>query len=431
VHSAQANAPSPTPVTEAVRKRVAVEMVARHEAVLRRTARRYSICAEDAEDAYQRALEILLLKAPQGSARELVRWMQTVTKHEALAVRRSRERQMGPAPRGTEEPEDWVAQIPSGGAGPEERVERRESIARSREALQALKPQELRALTLLAEGYSYTEIGEITGYSRTKVNRCLAEGRERYRSIIARSESGGRCAELRPILSAFCDGEADPREAATLREHLRACAHCRAAVRAYRAAPGAAAALLPLPLAAPSLLDRAQQALAGLQERVAGRMPGSNADAAAQLATSGGASGAGVAVAAKTLAICVGAAGGAAACVGAGVVPSPLAAEPGSPAHAQIRPAPSAAPAGPVSDGESEAESQIVRPEDVRTPPPEPQARADGSGEGSAPESGGVEYTPAAEAAPAPEVPAPPPTPPPPPAETEPSVGSAAGEFGP
>lgn len=168
VSATEVEAPAPTPVEEAVRKRVAVEMVARHETVLRRTARRYSICAEDAEDAYQRALEILLLKAPQGNARELVRWMQTVTKHEALAVRRGRERQMGPAPRAADDPEDWVAQIPSGGAGPGERVERRESIARSREALQALKPQELRALTLLAEGYSYAEIGEITGYSRTK-----------------------------------------------------------------------------------------------------------------------------------------------------------------------------------------------------------------------------------------------------------------------
>ncbi len=49
-------------------------------------------------------------------------------------------------------------------------------MARSREALQALKPQELRALTLLAEGYSYAEIGEITGFSQTKVNRCTGRG---------------------------------------------------------------------------------------------------------------------------------------------------------------------------------------------------------------------------------------------------------------
>jgi RNA polymerase sigma factor (sigma-70 family) len=152
---------------DAARKRVAVEMVAKHERALRRTARRYSICTEDAEDAFQRALEILLLKAPPGDARELIRWMQTVTKHEALAVRRSRERQLSPPLPQAEEGEDWFSLIPSKGAGPEERAERHESIARSREALQALKPAELRALTLLAEGYSYDEIGQITGFSRT------------------------------------------------------------------------------------------------------------------------------------------------------------------------------------------------------------------------------------------------------------------------
>jgi RNA polymerase sigma factor, sigma-70 family len=151
---------------------VAIELVARHEAALRRTARRYSLCADDADDAYQRALEILLTKAPTDDLRELIRWTHTVTKHEALAVRRNRERLLGPAAvttGGDREPQDWVELLPAEAAGPAERFERREAIARSREALQALKPQELRALTLLAEGYSYAEIGEITGFSQTKV----------------------------------------------------------------------------------------------------------------------------------------------------------------------------------------------------------------------------------------------------------------------
>ncbi|MBW8060249.1 MAG: sigma-70 family RNA polymerase sigma factor, partial [Solirubrobacterales bacterium] len=229
------------PAGEASRKRVAVEMIARHERSLRRTARRHSLCAEDAEDAYQRALEILLTKAPTGELRELIRWTHTVTKHEAMAVRRNREQLLGSAaPAGSgEEAADWVALIPAAGDGPDKRAERREAIARSREALRALKPAELRALTLLAEGYSYAEIGEMTGFSRTKVNRCLSEGRERFRSLLSRSEDGSRCGELRPLLSAFCDGEASTEQAAALREHLRACAGCRAAMRAYRAAPGA------------------------------------------------------------------------------------------------------------------------------------------------------------------------------------------------
>ena len=220
----------PATVTDASRKRAAIETYARHEDVLRRTARRYSICADDAEDALQRALEILLVKAPTNDPRELIRWTQTVVKHEALAIRRDRERILSGPAAATPEPgrEDWVALLPSKADGPPERAERQEAVARSREALQTLKPQELRALGLLAEGYSYKEIGEITGYSHTKINRSLAEGRERFRRLLARSEDGSRCEELRPLLSSFCDGEAGTEETATLREHLRACAGCRA-----------------------------------------------------------------------------------------------------------------------------------------------------------------------------------------------------------
>jgi RNA polymerase sigma factor (sigma-70 family) len=155
--------------TVAARKRAAVELIRSHERTLRRTARRYSLCADDAEDALQRALEILLTKAPTSDQRQLIRWMQTVTKHEALAVRRTRERNMGtPFPVTRDDDSDWVQSIPSQRDGPADSAERSERIGQAREALKTLKPQELRALTLLAEGYSYSEICEATGWSYTK-----------------------------------------------------------------------------------------------------------------------------------------------------------------------------------------------------------------------------------------------------------------------
>jgi hypothetical protein len=77
--------PDAVGVDDAARKRAAVELIAQHGASLRRTARRYSLNAEDAEDAYQRSLEILLTKAPNDRMNELVRWTHTVIKHEALA----------------------------------------------------------------------------------------------------------------------------------------------------------------------------------------------------------------------------------------------------------------------------------------------------------------------------------------------------------
>src|SRR4051812_11612627 len=50
---------------------VAVENASAGSTALRRHARRYSLCAADAEDACQRGLEILLTKAPSASRSEL------------------------------------------------------------------------------------------------------------------------------------------------------------------------------------------------------------------------------------------------------------------------------------------------------------------------------------------------------------------------
>lgn len=409
---------------DAARKRAAIETYTRHQATLQRTARRYSLCADDADDALQRALEILLRKAPSEDPRELIRWTQTVVKHEALAVRRERERILsGPAAQRPEPGrEDWVALLPAKGDGPPERAERQETIARSREALQALKPQELRALTLLAEGYSYAEIGEITGYSHTKINRSLAEGRERFRKLIASSEDGRRCTEMRPLLSRFCDGEADGKESASLREHLRACPSCRATLRAYRAAPGAAAALAPVFPIGRSLLDRAQETFGALTARFGG----GGESALSQVAGSGGSRGAGMAALAKVAAICVGTAGGAAACAATGVVPAPLL-QSEKQAKAPVierRVTPVIAAEWTEDEGtdyETEPGPEAHGPSPSAEAEPEREPEVAAAPEAAAAEaSGAVEYVPPPEPAPAPS-----------PAAAGGGAGSPAGEFGP
>ncbi len=52
------------------------------------------------------------------------------------------------------------------------------------EQMVKLKPQQQQALMLLAEGYSYAEIVEITGKTRTWVNRHLTEGRDALRKLV-------------------------------------------------------------------------------------------------------------------------------------------------------------------------------------------------------------------------------------------------------
>src|SRR3954452_9987619 len=67
----------------------ALELLSRHSAGLLATARKYSASPEDAENAYQRGVEILLTKAPTTREAELLPWLRTVVKHEAFAVRKS------------------------------------------------------------------------------------------------------------------------------------------------------------------------------------------------------------------------------------------------------------------------------------------------------------------------------------------------------
>ncbi len=56
----------------------ALGLAIRHGAQILATARRYAATPEDAEDAYQRGLEILLTKAPTTREEELVPWLKTV-----------------------------------------------------------------------------------------------------------------------------------------------------------------------------------------------------------------------------------------------------------------------------------------------------------------------------------------------------------------
>ena len=403
----------------AARKRAAVETIAREGAELRRIARRFSLCAADADDAYQRALEILLTKAPSERPRDLARWTRIVVKHEALAVRRGREQLLGTVDSG--DGGAAAARAPAPEDGPELRAEELEDVARSREALRLLKPAELRSLALLAAGCSYAEIAAITGYSRRKVDRALVEGRERFRRLVTRGEDGSRCAELRPLLSAFCDGETRRAEAAALREHLQACAGCRATLRAYRAAAGAAAAAPApaLPLSR-SLLERVQELFAGLQSR----LPGSNTagDAGmAQVAAAGGGRGLGVAATAKLLALCAGTAGGA-ACVATGVAPAPL--DLGGPPQKEAR-------VERVAEGVVEPPAAAIEYEPAPETP-SAQPRAEEKREGTPPAVETLpEAAPAATGAGAVEYEPPPPATLPSAAPGGDASDSAAGEFGP
>jgi RNA polymerase sigma factor (sigma-70 family) len=241
--------------------------VAAHADSLLRTALRCSLCPDDAQDAYQRALEIFMRRAERLDPDRAAGWLHVVVKHEAQAIRRSRQKLV--AASDVDLDIHQARSVPT----PDEQLATFDLIGRSAGALQRLKPQELRALWLRAQGHSYNDIGAMTGWTYTKVNRCLTEGRRSFLERYADIESGAECERWLPVISAMVDGEATSEQLIELRPHLRNCPGCRATLRTLRDSSEPLAAIMPIPLLATTTADSAERVsnlLTRVYEMVAG-----------------------------------------------------------------------------------------------------------------------------------------------------------------
>jgi RNA polymerase sigma factor (sigma-70 family) len=255
-----------------------LQLVQEHAAELLRFARRFSHCPDDAHDAYQRATEILVRRMRVDPPAQPLSWMRTVLRHEALAVRSEREQLVGRVEIDLDRHEDRAV------ADPAEHAVGHERLRHTAEALRRLKPQEVTALVLRAEGLSYREICSRTGWTYTRANRAITEGRRALLKRLGAIESGAECARWLPSLSALADGEATAHDLAELRPHLRSCPGCRATLREAHAVPEHVAMLVPPAVVdaalhgpGPTLPGHAEVALHALVERatlLAARMHG-------------------------------------------------------------------------------------------------------------------------------------------------------------
>jgi RNA polymerase sigma factor (sigma-70 family) len=176
----------PTPAQREFAERLFRE----HGGRLRAIAQRHGLRASDADEAVQHAM-IMALKANPGME-EPVAWATVVVKREAWRIVRRRERRAEPPPTPDEgERPNPLEILPSPGRTVQETAERSEYVDAFRVALDALKPQERQVLLLLGAGFSYREIGARTGFTHTKINRCVAEGRATLRQHVARWEREG------------------------------------------------------------------------------------------------------------------------------------------------------------------------------------------------------------------------------------------------
>jgi RNA polymerase sigma factor (sigma-70 family) len=293
---------APVRLTHDQAQELVLRTVATQAESLLRTAYRNSLCDDDAHDAYQRAMEIFLRRVRTLDPASAHKWLHVVVKRESLEIRRSR---LGSV---ALEAIDFELHGASEVSTPEERVLNIDRSKRATEALRRLKPQELRAMWLKAVGHSYAEIAETTGYSPTKVNRCLTEGRKNFLDRFEGIEAGAECARWQSVLAAMAEGGATAAQITDARPHLRNCAACRATLRGLHRSQRPLKAVLPVGLVS------AGAKLSGLLERLLPGLGGGGGDAGGAAAGGAGFLGVGGAKLAGLLAA------GAAATAGGGLV---------------------------------------------------------------------------------------------------------------
>ncbi len=230
--------------TDAERRRAACDAMSAAPGLIR-YAVRYTRSLHDAEDAYQRAMEIALTRAPTVEPQRFMAWLRTVLRNEALAVSSARRR---------EGPGLGADVADAEGATVEEAVpvdvlaEWRERYRSIQDGLAGLTDAQRTCLMLQTAGASYERIHEITGFSLRKVERSVLEGRAGLARWEVRLASGEACSRLDAAIWRVAGGQATPKEQRAVSRHVKHCGACRATLRDRRQSNEWLAALVPVAL---------------------------------------------------------------------------------------------------------------------------------------------------------------------------------------
>ncbi len=164
-------APAPRDKRTARAEALAEQLYAQHRNRLLAIARRNSVSIEDAEEALQDAFILFIDHFDPNDDSPPLAWITLTLKRRCWALYRHQRLRVAVRREGGAE------ELRDPHRPPDELAEVAEDVARVRHLLAGLKPAEREALSLLALGYSYREICKLTGWSYTKVNRCISEGR--------------------------------------------------------------------------------------------------------------------------------------------------------------------------------------------------------------------------------------------------------------
>ena len=146
--------------------------------------KRNSSTTEDAEEALHDTFILFIDHFDPDTGAPPLAWLTLTLKRRCWATYRKQQilQRQEPLPSTNSNPTNHSNELLDPSRLPDELAVISADVSEARQKLTQLKPDERRALSLLAIGYSYREICDITGWSYTKVNRCISEGRSTLRS---------------------------------------------------------------------------------------------------------------------------------------------------------------------------------------------------------------------------------------------------------
>jgi RNA polymerase sigma factor (sigma-70 family) len=171
------------------RRQLAAELYAERRDYLLAIARRHAHTEADAAEALQEAFASFLRAFDPERGAPPLAWLTLTLKRQCWRQRRAAhlDRRFGQEAERGGDPGSFLEGLRSLGPEPGERVSKRDD---ARLRLAQLKPDQRTALGLFAVGYSYREIAAYCGWTYTKVNRCICEGRAALRRAEREAHGG-------------------------------------------------------------------------------------------------------------------------------------------------------------------------------------------------------------------------------------------------
>jgi len=164
-------------------RELAATLYSDHHAELRAAARGHCGDWADPEEALQEALAIFVARFDPDVGSPPLAWLLLTLKRLSWAAteRRRMEARIGTSASGSDALERLAGTTASRTADPAAAAMRAERVRTTREAMVQLPSEQLRAISLLAVGYSYGEIAERTDATPRQVDRRLQGARARLR----------------------------------------------------------------------------------------------------------------------------------------------------------------------------------------------------------------------------------------------------------